>query len=87
MFLVMIISGEKECGGDVINCGDSLFTENEDVIQSPIISANSTQIVECTYDIKLAEKRRWLRLSWIRFDLLGTMPYCNEAEYVEVYSG
>ena len=70
-----------------ISCPDQFYTENEDDIKSPRIPSDSNDIVDCVYDIKLAEKSRWLRLSWQSFDLVGTMPKCNEAEYVEVYSG
>lgn len=71
-----------------VTCGESIYTENEGMLESPnIISGDAIKTIDCTYDIKLAVKERWLRLSWVTFDLLGTMPECADAEYVEVYSG
>ena len=70
-----------------VDCGELFYTENDDTIESPNISGDETRTIDCTYDIELADKERWLRLSWVIFDLLGTMPICTDAEYVEVYSG
>ena len=83
--MVTITTMKVECD---VSCGESIYTENDGIIKSPTtIPGDSTQTIDCIYDIELAAKERWLRLSWITFDLLGTMPECNDAEYVEVYSG
>jgi len=71
-----------------IECGDQLFTENDGKISSPVIpSGDFSSVVECTFDIKLASRSRWLKVTWQVFDLMGTMPECGEAEYVEVFAG
>lgn len=70
-----------------VSCGEQLYTENEGLLESSTISGDTMQTIDCTYDIKLADKERWLRLSWVTFDLLGTMPECTGAEYVEIFSG
>ncbi|XP_066930820.1 uncharacterized protein [Clytia hemisphaerica] len=79
-FLLQKTNGE-------ISCKDTLFTENEDDFESPNIPRDSKETVDCVYDIKLAMKSRWIKLSWQRFDIVGTIPSCDEAEHVEIYTG
>ena len=83
--LIMIVLLHQTYGE--ISCKDTFFTENEDDIESPHIPEDSQETIDCVYDIKLAMKSRWIKLSWQYFDILGTMPRCGEAEYVEIYTG
>lgn len=86
--LILITSAcFTNCEDIEVSCGESLFTENVGMIKSPQISKESKSTVDCTYDIKLSTKERWLRLSWDSFDLIGKMPDCSDEEYVMVYSG
>ena len=87
LWIVVICISIVPSLGD-IECGDQLFTEKDGKISSPVIPSDDlSSIIECTFDIKLSSKSRWLKITWQLFDLVGTMPKCDEADYIDVYSG
>ena len=42
--------------------------------------------LDCTYDIKLTDQTKGIRLMWDEFDIKGNMPKC-ENDYMEIFIG
>jgi len=68
------VSGQSSCG-----------TTNFDGKSSGSIQLTSSTSKFCTYNI--ANRGSVVKLRWRTFNVPGTMPYCNNEGYVEVYIG
>ena len=70
--------------GSVYLCGKTFHSEKQGVFSTPNYHTPVAERVSCTYTIKVPG--HWIELSWLAFDVDGTMPDC-ENNYVAVFIG
>ena len=71
---------------------DRMFTGPFGTVASPNLQGESTSStydndLTCTYDIRLSDNSKGIKLIWDTFDVKGIMPTCAPKDYVEIFMG